>query len=88
MPQEQQKPPPASSGRPGALRGEPDPNRRNAFWTPATIDQLAAEQGVRLPQDIDALVGQGADLWDSDEELERFLAGVAERRGRAGAPGS
>ncbi len=37
---------------------------------------------MSLPQDVDALIGQGADLWESDEELERFLAGIAERRRR------
>jgi hypothetical protein len=89
MPQEQPNPPPPpSTGQPGARRGEPDSLHRNAFWAPTTLEQLAAEQAVRLPQDIDALVGQGADLWDSDEDLEHFLASVAEGRGRAATPGS
>jgi hypothetical protein len=70
-------------GNPDAAHtGEPDPEslRRNAFWAPTTIDQLAAEQGVSLPQDIDSLIGQGADLWEDDEDFDRFLAGIAERR--------
>jgi hypothetical protein len=85
MPQQR----PATSTAPSAPPADeldPESLRRSAFWAPKTIEQLAAEQGVRLPQNVDALVGQGADLWESDEELERFLSGVAERRRRDAAP--
>ena len=38
-----------------------------------TIEELAAEQGVKLPQDLDELLGKGRDLWDDDEDFEQFL---------------
>jgi len=44
------------------------------------VDEIAAEQGKGLVTDFDALLGQGADLWKSDEEFEQFLAGIYERR--------
>ena len=44
-----------------------------------TIAQLAKEQGVK-PLCWEKLVGKGADLWDSDEELEQFLRDVRKRR--------
>jgi len=85
MPQENTKEP---GDQPAAHAIEPEPEslRRNAFWAPMTIEQLAAEQGVRLPQDIDALIGQGADLWEDDEDFERFLTGIGERRKLASGP--
>jgi uncharacterized protein (DUF2384 family) len=45
-----------------------------------TIEELAAEQGVALPQDLDAMIGAGKDLWDSDEEFEAWLEGIYRRR--------
>ena len=38
-----------------------------------TIEELAAEQGVQLPQDFDRLLGAGAQLWDNDAEFDQFL---------------
>lgn len=40
---------------------------------PVSIDQLAREQGVRPVQPGDDM---SADLWDSAEELQEFLADV------------
>jgi hypothetical protein len=81
MPHEQRKP------RTIGVPSERDPAslRRDAFWAPKTIEQIAAEQGVSLPQNIDELVGQGADLWESDDDFERFLASVTERRKAVGS---
>jgi uncharacterized protein (DUF2384 family) len=45
-----------------------------------TIEELAAEQGVSLPQDLDAMIGEGKDLWDSDEEFEAWLEDLQEAR--------
>jgi len=52
----------------------------SAFFRHRTVDEIAAEQGKGLVTDFDALLGQGADLWKSDEEFEQFLAGIYERR--------
>jgi hypothetical protein len=38
-----------------------------------TVEELAAEQGVQLPQNLDRLLGAGAQLWDSDAEFDEFL---------------
>lgn len=50
------------------------------FWRRKTIEELAAEQGVLLPQDLDAMIGAGKDLWDSDEEFEAWLEDIYRRR--------
>ena len=52
------------------------------FWREPTLKELAVEQGVAGPQHLDALVGAGADLWEDDDDLDRFLSGVRERRRR------
>ena len=44
-----------------------------------SIEELAAEQGVR-PTRLDDIVGRGADLWESDLELERFVEDIYARR--------
>ena len=55
------------------------PERNGAFWQHRTIEQIAAEQGIK-ETDVDKLIGRGKDLWSSDEEFERFVAGIYERR--------
>lgn len=52
----------------------------NDFWHKPTPEALAAEQGVRLPPDLNAVIGQGRDLWDSDEDFDAFLEGIYQRR--------
>jgi hypothetical protein len=46
------------------------------FWSPKTAHQIAAEQGIRGPQQLDQLAGAAADLWASDEEFDHFLAAI------------
>jgi hypothetical protein len=58
------------------------PRKRAGFLKEKTIEELAAEQGVTLPQRIEDLIGAGKDLWDSDAEFEEFLKGIYERRRR------
>lgn len=48
------------------------------------VGQLAAEQGVTVPQDVNGLIGAGAGLWDTDEEFEAFQRWLTEGR-REGA---
>ena len=50
------------------------------FWREKSIEELAAEQGVRPVERIEDILGRGADLWDSDEDFEQFLKGIYERR--------
>ena len=47
----------------------PDSN----FWNPQPVERLAADQGITKPQSLDELTGAAADLWESDEDFERFL---------------
>jgi len=44
-----------------------------------SIEQLAAEQGVK-PTRLEDILGKGADLWKSDQELERFVKDIYARR--------
>ncbi len=44
-----------------------------------SIEELAAEQGIK-PTRLDDILGKGADLWDSDLELERFVEDIYARR--------
>jgi hypothetical protein len=49
-----------------------------------SLAELAAEQGLTGPQDFDALVGAGSDLWDDEADFEAFLAGLRESRRTGG----
>ena len=51
-----------------------------AFWQAKTLAELAAEQGVNLFPDFDALLGQGKDLWADDAEFDAFLTDLRESR--------
>jgi len=50
------------------------------FWHSPTLAELAAEQGVGPVQRSERVIGQGADLWDSDVHFDRFLAAVHQAR--------
>ena len=54
-------------------------NEGGSFWRTKTIAELAAEQGIPLIPNYEALVGQGKDLW-SDEEFEAWLKDLREAR--------
>ena len=44
---------------------------------PLSVDELARQQGVRPVRSLDDM---RADLWDTDEDLDRFLAEVRAAR--------
>jgi hypothetical protein len=50
------------------------------FWQEKSLEQLAREQGLAQQRPVDQLIGRGRDLWDSDSQLEQFLADIHERR--------
>jgi hypothetical protein len=50
------------------------------FWQGRPVEELASEQGVSIPQDVDSLIGAGGDLWEDDEEFRTFVRGIYERR--------
>ena len=47
-----------------------------------SIDELAEEQGIDAPQQFDGVIGAAADLWDDEEDFQRFLNGICEHRHR------
>jgi hypothetical protein len=55
------------------------PNGSRARAT-RSIDDVAREQGITSPQDLDQIVGSAADLWESDQEFRSFVDGIATRR--------
>jgi len=58
-----------------------DGNRpATSFSERKSIQELAAEQGVRLEGQLERILGAGADLWASDEEFEEFVRGIYDRR--------
>lgn len=50
------------------------------FWQERTIDELAVDQGIVVPQQIVNLIGAAADLWDDEEDFQFFVEGIHERR--------
>ena len=64
------------------VHGETDesPVPPGQFWRKRTVDELAAEQGIAVPQSLDEMIGAAADLWDDDEDFDRFVQGIQDRR--------
>lgn len=56
------------------------PAPRGNFWRKRTVDELAAEQGIAVPQRLDEMIGAATDLWADDEEFDRFVQGIYNRR--------
>jgi hypothetical protein len=54
------------------------------FWKSKTLDELIAEQGVKPLARFEDLFGAGADLWDDDEDFERFMEYLRESRRTGG----
>lgn len=48
-------------------------------WGKRSIEELAAEQGIK-PTRVEDILGKGAHLWDSDEDLENFVRDIYRRR--------
>ena len=51
-----------------------DRSKLDDFWREKSLEELAREQGLELPHDLEKMVGSGKVLWSSDEQLEEFLA--------------
>ncbi len=52
----------------------------SGLWRRKSIRELAAEQGVMLEGQLERIWGSGAHLWESDEEFERFVQEIYDRR--------
>lgn len=46
------------------------------FWHERSLKELAAEQGVQIPTNIDEVLGKARDLWESDQDFESFLTTI------------
>ena len=53
---------------------------RESFREERTLAELAVEQGVMTPQPMEEMIGVGAELWDDEEDFQRFVEGIHERR--------
>ena len=50
------------------------------FWQERTVDELAVDQGIVVPQQLGGLIGAAAELWDDEEDFQLFVKGIHERR--------
>jgi hypothetical protein len=46
---------------------------KDGFWKEKTLEELAAEQGVKPVKRFDDSFGAGRRLWKDDEDFEAFL---------------
>ena len=57
-----------------------------AFSEPKSLEEHAAEQDTK-PTRLEDILGKGADLWKSDQELEQFVEDIYARRREDRDPG-
>ena len=50
------------------------------FWRSPTIDEIAAQQAIAVPQPLDQVIGAAADMWKDDGDCDRFVRGLHDRR--------
>ena len=55
------------------------------FWQERELDLLASEQRIQPVQDLAPLRAFAADLWETDEEFDRFVASLQPARSEASA---
>lgn len=66
----------------GTLNGESDESSvpPGNFWRERTIDELAVQQGIAVPQSLDQVIGAAAGLWEDDGDCDRFVQEIYDRR--------
>ncbi len=47
---------------------------KDTFWREPTLDQLALEQNVKPIERFEEVFGRAANLWESEDDFESFLA--------------
>ena len=50
------------------------------FWQSKTLEQLAAEQGIRPIARLEEVLGRTGELWKDDADVDAFLLALRERR--------
>ena len=69
-----------ASGTPAGEIAEETPMRARNFWRKRTVDELAAEQGIAVPQQLDEMIGAAAELWHDDRDFDRFVQAIHDAR--------
>lgn len=69
-----------NKNRKGSSKKPRHRTNKRGFWKEKTVEELAAEQGITLPQRIEDLLGAGKDLWKDDAELDAFLEDIRRQR--------
>ena len=59
---------------------EDNPPGSDDFWRERTVEELAALQGVAVPDTLDEIFGKGTDLWDDGNAFDNFVYAIYERR--------
>ncbi len=76
--------PRATAMRPG--RGGNGARLAAAYAEIKPPEELAAKQGIK-PTQLEDIQGRGADLWKSDQDLEKFVEDIYARRREDRDPG-
>ena len=58
----------------------PETSMPDRGWRNQSLAELMEDQGIVGPQDVDSLLGSGADLWTDDEEFTEFLTWLRQTR--------
>lgn len=61
-------------------RAQPAPEKRPQSWSVTDVEELVRKSGARPIRSIEDLDRYALDVWESDEELEAFLAHVRAQR--------
>ncbi len=71
----------SEAGREG---GELEDSAMEDFWREETLEELVEKQHIRPIASLDQIAGRGAGLWEDDDDFERFVQGILDRRAPAG----
>ena len=77
----QEKAMPTQEHKPAARKRRTSPQPHD-FWRQPTLDELAKAQGIKPINRLEDVLGKGADLWESDEDFDAFLAAIRASRGK------
>jgi hypothetical protein len=63
------------SSRKNRIRNKAAPGQTSDFWKTRTVEELAAEQGVKPVESPEELLG---DFWPNEESIDDFLTWLRE----------
>lgn len=61
-------------------RAQPAPERTRQSWSDTDLEALIRQSGARPIESIEDLDRYALDVWETDDELEAFLAHVRAQR--------